>query len=138
MRPIRILLLILFFLPFLAEAASLSFTFKLPAESTTSAGAYAAKGKLVRTIWRRIRFAAGEHTGTWDGKDDYGRLVEEVYRSNGGAYTKLTASPQVATPAASDGTPSPGTTPDPNATPAAQNTTPVAPSQPVAPGSNGQ
>ncbi len=60
----------------------LSFQFKLDADYRTSAAVYeASSGKLVRTLWRGVRFESGTHTAAWDGKDDAG-----APRSVGGSY----------------------------------------------------
>lgn len=56
-------------------STSLSFTFTLPAERSTSAGVFTSDGRLVRTLWRGERLAAGTHTRSWDLRGDDGALA---------------------------------------------------------------
>ena len=63
--------LLFFCLPFLTgKAETLDFTFNLDERATTSAGVYRPDGTLVRTLWRKVEYRPGTHTGTWDGKND--------------------------------------------------------------------
>ena len=55
--------------------ADTTVNFTLPAAYTTSAGVYKTDGTLVRTLWRKVAYAAGTHTVTWDDKDDSGAVV---------------------------------------------------------------
>ena len=57
-----------------------TFTFKLAAAATTSAGVYA-DGRLLKTLWSNVRHAAGPHAATWDGSTDGGAAAAP------GAYT---------------------------------------------------
>jgi hypothetical protein len=52
--------------------------FSLPAQAITSAGVYDPDGKLVRTLWRAETFAAGRHSGGWDGLDDQGHPTHQT------------------------------------------------------------
>lgn len=64
-----------------ARAASTSFTYTLPSDATTSAGAYKADGTLVRTLWNNEPRSAGSNTATWDGLDDNGQpLPADTYQ----------------------------------------------------------
>lgn len=58
-----------------ARSASLTFTFDLPAERSTSAGVYDADDHLMRTLWSGRRLPAGQHSATWDRRDDAGNLL---------------------------------------------------------------
>ena len=58
-----------------ASNPQLTFSFDLPTSRTTSAGVFAADGKLVRTLWRGERVAAGRHTRSWDHRLDNGALA---------------------------------------------------------------
>ena len=49
--------------------------FTLSHAYSTSAGVYAADGKLLRTLWRGTDYAAGQHQAVWDGLDDEGQAV---------------------------------------------------------------
>jgi len=60
-----------------AQARETHLSFSLPRPSTTSAGVYAADGRLVRTLWRGDVLAAGLHERRWDGRDDSGQPVAE-------------------------------------------------------------
>jgi hypothetical protein len=51
-------------------AATTAFTFVLDEPCKTSAGVYAPDGTLVRTLWSKVRYAAGTNTAVWDGFDD--------------------------------------------------------------------
>jgi hypothetical protein len=64
-----------------STSVGLGISFTLPAARTTSAGVYAADGRLVRTLWRGQRMAAGAHTASWDQRDDVGTLLPD------GSYT---------------------------------------------------
>lgn len=55
------------------QATNVQFTFDKA--YTTSAGVYKADGTLVRTLWRKVAYAAGSHTAVWDGKDDAGQAL---------------------------------------------------------------
>lgn len=55
-----------------ATATALDFSFELPAERSTSAGVYDARGRLLRTLWRGERLAAGRHVRKWDLRGDDG------------------------------------------------------------------
>jgi DNA-binding beta-propeller fold protein YncE len=59
----------------LAAAAPLRFEFTLDNDYATSAGAYDERDTLVRTLWSNVRYAAGRHEATWDGRDDDARDV---------------------------------------------------------------
>lgn len=52
------------------ESDEMSFSFTLPAARTTSAGVYAADGRLVRTLWRGERLPAGTVTRSWNQRRD--------------------------------------------------------------------
>jgi len=62
-----------------AVAASplLTFNFTVSQSGTTSAGVYDASTPphLVRTLWRKVYYAAGSYTADWDYKDDYGNVL---------------------------------------------------------------
>lgn len=58
--------------PSVLAIASTQFVFTLDKAYTTSAGAYKTDGTLVKTLWRKVNYAAGTHTGIWDGTDDEG------------------------------------------------------------------
>jgi len=49
--------------------------FKLPSNSTTSAGVYRTNGSLVRNLWQKIDYTAGTHQASWDGLDNEGNPV---------------------------------------------------------------
>ncbi len=53
-------------------AASSTFSFNLDEPCKTSAGVYTADGTLVRTLWSKVRYAAGTNSAVWDGLDDNG------------------------------------------------------------------
>ena len=53
-----------------AAPAAAAFQFDLPEAATTSAGVYDNRGRLLRTLWRGERLAAGNHSRNWDGADD--------------------------------------------------------------------
>ncbi len=53
------------------------FTYTLSENAMTSAGVYDENDKLVRTLWSVEEKAAGEHHGIWDGKNDYGKAVND-------------------------------------------------------------
>ncbi|WP_373529935.1 hypothetical protein [Nostoc sp.] len=61
--------------PFVLTKASTQFVFTLDKSYTTSAGAYKTDGTLVKTLWRKVNYAAGTHTAIWDGTDDNGIAV---------------------------------------------------------------
>lgn len=54
---------------------SINFTFSLDTAYSTSAGAFTPDGRLVRTIWRNVRYPSGTFSSTWDGTDDSGNPV---------------------------------------------------------------
>ncbi len=58
-----------------AHAASSSFTFILDEPCKTSAGVFAPDGTLVRTLWSKVRYAAGTNSAVWDGLDDNSNAV---------------------------------------------------------------
>lgn len=50
-----------------------AFIFNIPVDSAvTSAAVYNTDGLLIRTLWANEPYAAGNHTGYWDGNDDNG------------------------------------------------------------------
>ncbi len=53
------------------------FEYTLDKAATTSAGVYDENDRLVRTLWSVEERAAGTHHAVWDGKDDYGKLLED-------------------------------------------------------------
>ena len=55
-----------------AKASPFRFTLQRAAP-LTSAGVYAPNGRLVRQLWAMKPLPAGEHTGEWDGSDEFGR-----------------------------------------------------------------
>jgi hypothetical protein len=56
-----------------AEAATaMNFSFDLAQPRSTSAGIFAADGRLLRTLWRGERLAAGRHARSWDLRLDDG------------------------------------------------------------------
>lgn len=54
------------------QSTGSSFTFTLQAAGNTSAGVYNEEGVLIRTLWSNVHYDEGEHTGSWNGKDDLG------------------------------------------------------------------
>lgn len=61
--------------PFVLTKASTQFVFTLDKSYTTSAGAYKTDGTLLKTLWRKVNYAAGTHTAIWDGTNDNGVAV---------------------------------------------------------------
>jgi hypothetical protein len=55
--------------------AQTTLRFKLDSTYTTSAGAYRADGKLVRTLWQKTTYNAGDYQVKWDGLDNEGKPV---------------------------------------------------------------
>lgn len=55
--------------------ASTQIVFTLDKSYVTSAGAYKTDGTLVKTLWRKVNYAAGTHTAIWDGTNDNGVAV---------------------------------------------------------------
>lgn len=55
--------------------AQTTFRFKLDKSYLTSAGAFGTDGKLIRTLWQKVPYNAGNQQYTWDGLDDLGRPV---------------------------------------------------------------
>jgi hypothetical protein len=53
--------------------AQTTLRFKLDSTYTTSAGAYRADGKLVRTLWQKTTYNAGTYQVDWDGLDNEGQ-----------------------------------------------------------------
>ncbi len=47
-----------------------TFSFTLASGSYTSAGVYDSTNRLVRTLWRRVRYLSGNHLVVWDSLDD--------------------------------------------------------------------
>jgi len=69
-------------LPTTTASQKYSFTFTLPGEEgLSSAGAYNARGDLVRTLWSLESTSAGSQLRQWDGRDDFGRSLPD------GSYT---------------------------------------------------
>ncbi len=66
-----------------------AFEFVLDENAKTSAGVYDEQDRLVKTLWSVAEYEAGVHTGTWDGTDDNGNIV------NDGNYTVKVASNNV-------------------------------------------
>lgn len=64
------ILAVLFCGAVLRAETTLSFT--LDDNYMTSAGVFRADGSLIRTLWRKVRYAPGSHTSVWDGKTDSG------------------------------------------------------------------
>lgn len=58
-----------------ASGSALRFEFSLDRTRTTSAGLWSDDGRLLRTLWRGERLAAGTHSRQWDGLDDLGQPV---------------------------------------------------------------
>ena len=58
-----------------SEPRPTRFQFLLENDYSTSAGAFDASGRLIRTLWSNRRFRAGHHDAVWDGRDDDGRPV---------------------------------------------------------------
>ncbi|TVT41518.1 T9SS type A sorting domain-containing protein [Hymenobacter setariae] len=58
-----------------AAQAQTTLRFRLDSTYTTSAGAYRADGKLVRTLWQRTVYNPGEYQVNWDGLDNDGQPV---------------------------------------------------------------
>ena len=58
-----------------AAATTLDFSFDLDQSRSTSAGVYAADGRLLRTLWRGERLPAGRHARNWDLRLDDGSLA---------------------------------------------------------------
>ena len=63
---------------------SIPFSFTLTTSARTSAGVYTQDSVLVRTLWSGVTYAAGTHTGAWDGRTDEGQLA-----ANGNYYIKV-------------------------------------------------
>ena len=63
--------------PGVCRAGQTTINFTLKSSYTTSAGVYSAKGNLVRTLWRAVRYSAGQHRASWDGKDDNGNIAPD-------------------------------------------------------------
>ncbi len=82
LRLLALSLVLLGSLPATAPAAGLAFQFTLETEYRTSAAVYDKDGKLVRTLWRGVRFEPGAHNAAWDGLDDAGNPCAQ-----GMAYT---------------------------------------------------
>jgi hypothetical protein len=60
---------------FTAESdPSTSFTFRLAADATTSAGVFS-HDTLIKTLWSNVRYSAGSHTATWNGATDEGHAA---------------------------------------------------------------
>lgn len=59
------------------EMHPLRFVFRLDNDYSTSAGAFDASGRLLRTLWSNRRYTAGVHEASWDGRDDEGRAVSQ-------------------------------------------------------------
>ena len=57
-----------------ALPACTKFEFTLDASYQTSAGVFS-DGKLIRTLWRKVRYGPGSFSYCWDGKDDNGSPV---------------------------------------------------------------
>jgi len=57
------------------QPASSSFTFILDEPSKTSAGVFKPDGTLIRTLWSKVRYAAGTNSAVWDGLDDNGNVM---------------------------------------------------------------
>src|SRR5215213_10158562 len=55
----------------------ISFSFILSTSSNTSAGVFKPDGTLIKTLWSGVSYSAGFHSGSWDGKDDYGNYVAD-------------------------------------------------------------
>ena len=53
-------------------ATAMNFSFDLAQPRSTSAGIYAADGRLLRTLWRGERLSAGRHARSWDLRLDDG------------------------------------------------------------------
>src|SRR6218665_1235840 len=64
------ILAVLFCGAVLRAETTLSFT--LDDSYMTSAGVFRSDGSLIRTLWRKVRYAPGAHTSAWDGKTDSG------------------------------------------------------------------
>ncbi len=54
------------------QAAGITFNFTLPTSATTSAGVYDGNQHLVKTLWRKVAYAAGAQSAAWDGTKDDG------------------------------------------------------------------
>jgi hypothetical protein len=54
---------------------AIAFSFTLPKEELTSAGVFDAKGRLIRTLWTMKALPAGQHSGHWDGRDEFENLA---------------------------------------------------------------
>jgi hypothetical protein len=74
-RGFRLLALFGLLLGILSQTAQAQTTLRFTLDSTytTSAGAYRADGKLVRTLWQRTTYNAGEYQVNWDGLDNEGQ-----------------------------------------------------------------
>ncbi len=59
----------------LAAFGASEFSFSLKNSYTTSAGIFKADGTLVKTLWRKKPFLAGNHRSSWDNTDDGGKTV---------------------------------------------------------------
>lgn len=57
------------------SAAGLTFNFTLPSSYVTSAGVYDSNSHLLKTLWRKVRYAAGAQQGVWDGTEDDGAIA---------------------------------------------------------------
>ena len=54
------------------HAAGITFNFTLPAAYTTSAAVYDSNHHLIKTLWRKVAYAAGAQQAVWDGTKDDG------------------------------------------------------------------
>jgi hypothetical protein len=66
---------LLFVSPLAWAQSQTTIQFKLPSNSTTSAGVYRPNGSLVRNLWQKIDYPSGTHQVIWDGLDNEGQPV---------------------------------------------------------------